>query len=104
MANTSQRVLATVAAAAALIIADGQTTTDAATTAAPSSFELPPLVPSGKTEHHPGKIIWADLVTSDFAGAKRFYGTLFGWTFTDIHTGETNYSLARHDGEAMGAS
>jgi uncharacterized protein len=102
-----RRVLATVAAAVALIIADSETTAGAAATgaagsAAVFSFELPPLVSSGKAEHHPGKIIWADLVTSNFAGAKSFYGTLFGWTFTDIHTGETNYSVALHDGEPMG--
>jgi uncharacterized protein len=74
----------------------------AATTAVAVPFELPPLVQSPKAEHHPGKIVWADLVTSDPAGAKRFYGTLFGWTFTDIHTGENNYSVALHDGAPVG--
>ncbi len=49
-------------------------------------FELPPLRAPATREHHPGKVIWADLVTPDLAGAKRFYGSLFGWTFTDIHT------------------
>jgi uncharacterized protein len=74
----------------------------AVTIAVAVPFELPPLVQSAKAEHHPGKIIWADLVTTDLPGAKRFYGALFNWTFTDIHTGETNYSLALHDGEPMG--
>ena len=65
------------------------------------AFELPPLVQSAKAEHHPGKIIWADLVTSDSATAKHFYGTLFGWTFSDIHDGAIEYSLALHDGQPV---
>jgi predicted enzyme related to lactoylglutathione lyase len=65
-------------------------------------FELPPLVQPATGEHHPGKVIWADLVTPDLAGAKRFYGSLFGWTFNDIHTGDTEYSVALRDGEPMG--
>jgi predicted enzyme related to lactoylglutathione lyase len=65
-------------------------------------FELPPLVQPATSEHHPGKVIWADLVTPDLAGAKRFYGSLFGWTFNDIHTGDAEYSVALHDGEPMG--
>jgi predicted enzyme related to lactoylglutathione lyase len=72
------------------------------TAAAAASFELPPLVQPASGEQHPGKVIWADLVTPDLAGAKRFYGGVFGWTFTDIHTGDTDYSLALLDGAAVG--
>jgi uncharacterized protein len=61
-------------------------------------FELPPLVQPATHEHHPGKVIWADLVTPDLAGAKRFYGGLFGWTFNDIRTGDLDYSVALLDG------
>lgn len=61
-------------------------------------FELPPLVQPTTREHHPGKVIWADLVTPDLAGAKRFYGGLFGWTFNDIRTGDLDYSVALLDG------
>jgi predicted enzyme related to lactoylglutathione lyase len=66
--------------------------------AAAASFELPPLVQPASAEHHPGKVIWADLVTPDLAAAKRFYGGLFGWTFNDIHTGDSEYSIALLDG------
>ena len=31
--------------------------------------------------YHPGKFIWHDLVTSDVATTKSFYGQLFSWTF-----------------------
>jgi uncharacterized protein len=98
----SKKVLVGGAVLVAAFIAAGGMPASAASSPAAINFELPPLVQSGKAEHHPGKIIWADLVTSDSAGAKKFYGTLFGWTFTDIHTGDTNYSVAVHDGEAMG--
>jgi uncharacterized protein len=65
-------------------------------------FELPPLVQPASSEHHPGKIVWADLVTPNLAAAKRFYGALFGWTFNDIHTGATDYSLALLGGAPVG--
>jgi len=72
-----------------------------AAVAAPT-FVLPPLVQPASTEHHPGKVIWADLVTPDIAGAKHFYGELFGWTFTDVHTGAVDYSVALLDGNPVG--
>ena len=69
--------------------------------AAPA-FVLPPLVQPASTEHHPGKVIWADLVTPDIAAAKHFYGELFGWTFNDVHTGASDYSVALLDGNPVG--
>jgi predicted enzyme related to lactoylglutathione lyase len=47
-------------------------------------------------------VIWVDLITPDLADAKRFYGGLFGWTFQDIHTGDTDYSVALLDGAPVG--
>jgi predicted enzyme related to lactoylglutathione lyase len=44
---------------------------------------------------HPGKLIWAELVTPDLAAAERFYGGLFGWTFHQVRTGDTNYVIAK---------
>jgi predicted enzyme related to lactoylglutathione lyase len=44
---------------------------------------------------HPGKLIWAELVTPDLVAAKRFYGGIFGWTFHDIGTGDTSYAVAK---------
>ncbi|MDI5963703.1 VOC family protein [Streptantibioticus silvisoli] len=32
----------------------------------------------------PGSLCWTELYTTDAAGAKAFYGELFGWTGTDI--------------------
>jgi uncharacterized protein len=71
-------------------------------TAAAAPFELPPLVQPASSERHAGKVIWADLITPDLAGAKRFYGSLFGWTFNDIHAGDTDYSVALLNGAPVG--
>jgi predicted enzyme related to lactoylglutathione lyase len=65
-------------------------------------FELPPLVEPANAEHHAGKPIWVDLMTPDLARAKQFYSGLFGWTFRDIHSGKTDYSLALLDGRPVG--
>ena len=73
-----------------------------ATAAVAATFVLPPLVQPASREHHEGKVIWADLVTPDVAGAKRFYGELLGWTFNDIHTGTSDYSVALLDGRPAG--
>ena len=65
-----------------------------AATAAPAPLELPPLMQPAVAEH-PGKVIWAELVTPDLAAAERFYGGLFGWTFHDMRTSHTVYAVAR---------
>ncbi|WP_426750711.1 VOC family protein [Myxococcus sp. Y35] len=49
-----------------------------------------------------GKFVWHDLVTNDPAAAKRFYGELFGWEFTDIRGGTRPYSLIRAQGRWIG--
>jgi uncharacterized protein len=63
--------------------------------------ELPPVVQPASGEYHPGKVIWTDLVTPDLAGAKRFYGGLFGWTFDDLRIGDADYAVAMLDGSPV---
>jgi len=67
-----------------------------------AAFELPALNSPASSEHHVGKVVWAELVTPDLAAAERFYGGLFGWTFQTIHSGESDYALASADGRAVG--
>jgi len=45
-------------------------------------------------ERHIGKVVWAELVTPDLAGAERFYGALFGWTFKAGSSDGHKYALA----------
>jgi len=62
-----------------------------------ASFELPPLNTPPSTEHHVGKVVWADLATPNLAAAEKFYGGLFGWTFQNIRAGKTDYAIALCD-------
>lgn len=68
--------------------------------AAAPAVQLPPLGDAHHPEHHPGKMIWADLVTPDLAAAERFYGELFGWRFAPS-VGVADYDLASIDGRAI---
>jgi len=62
--------------------------------AAAQTSALPPLVEPASTEHHTGKMIWADLATPDLARAKVFYSALFGWTYRDVRLHKTDYAVA----------
>ncbi len=67
-----------------------------------AEFELPALNSPPSAEHHPGKMIWADLVTPDLAAAERFYGGLFGWNFQSFRAGSSDYAVAMVDGSTIG--
>lgn len=54
---------------------------------------LPPLTTVSGSPRLPGKFVWADLVTDDVAGAKKFYGRMFGWTFQE----SGSYTIAAND-------
>ena len=56
--------------------------------------ELPPLTEPASKTYQRGKLVWLDLVTADLAGARRFYGTLFGWTFAELGDSRSAYTLA----------
>jgi uncharacterized protein len=62
-----------------------------------------------RTSHAPGTPSWVDLQTSDPAGAKQFYGALFGWEYDDQpvgHDADGNpafYSMALMNGKAVAA-
>lgn len=50
-----------------------------------------------------GSPCWADAMFRDLEGAKRFYGELLGWTFTESSTEHGNYTEAHADGKAVAA-
>ena len=41
----------------------------------------------------PGSVSWNELTTSDVEAAKKFYGTLFGWTFKQFPGSEMGYEV-----------
>ena len=71
------------------------------TVATAASFELPPVNSPATTEHHVGKVVWADLVTPNLDAAEKFYGGLFGWTFQAIRAGDSDYVVAQLAGHPV---
>ena len=51
-----------------------------------------------------GAPIWIDLSTSDTEGAKKFYGELFGWQFTDTGEDFGHYQMITKDGQSVGGA
>lgn len=49
-----------------------------------------------------GSPTWIDLSTSTIDGAKKFYGDLFGWTFTDLGEEFGHYHYILRDGAPVG--
>lgn len=56
------------------------------------------------TRYPDGTFCWVDLGTTDPAGARRFYGGLFGWEFVDTPSPDgAIYTLCRLDGRDVTA-
>src|SRR3712207_9590507 len=56
-----------------------------------------------RQSYEPGTFCWIDLATTDPAGAKAFYGELFGWKGEDMPAGEAGtYTMLRLDGDDIG--
>src|SRR5688500_16253497 len=54
--------------------------------------------------HAPGTFSWIELGTSDPAGAKKFYQSIFGWTAMDVPMGpEFVYTILQLEGQDVGA-
>jgi hypothetical protein len=50
-----------------------------------------------------GKFVWHDLITDNAAGARRFYGGLFGWSFeATAHPNGGDYTLIRNGDRFLG--
>jgi uncharacterized protein len=56
-----------------------------------------------RTSHAPGTFSWVDLATTDAAGAKEFYGELFGWEAEDMPGEGGTYTMFRVDGKDVAA-
>jgi predicted enzyme related to lactoylglutathione lyase len=57
---------------------------------------------AGMTQkYEDGAPIWVDLGTTDVAGAARYYGDLFGWTFEDLGPEAGGYGFFRRDGKMV---
>jgi uncharacterized protein len=60
-----------------------------------------------RTSYDPGTFSWIELSTTDTAGAKEFYGGLFGWEADDTpipqDAGGGVYTILKLDGESVAA-
>jgi len=64
----------------ALCCAIGLLAVAAATAAAPETY-WPPITDPPTKEKHPGRWVWAELLTRDVGAAAEFYGKVFDWKF-----------------------
>lgn len=52
------------------------------------------------SSYSPGTFCWIDLTTTDGAGAKKFYGQLFGWSMVDTPIGpDMVYTMGQIEGK-----
>ena len=72
------------------------------TNCSPDYPKVPPISASPSGESHPGKFIWYDLMSTDVAAVKEFYGQLFGWEFDNGGDVNTAYTVIKHDGKSIG--
>lgn len=63
-----------------------------------STIHSPPIVENDTGIHHLGKFVWHDLLTSDVAATKTFYGQLFNWVFEQ----HDRYTLISVDNKHIG--
>jgi uncharacterized protein len=70
---------------------------------APSAHaaKFPPLNDPPSTERLPGKLVWADLFTTDPDGATKFYTGLLGWTAAPIEQKGKGYIIFSNDGKPV---
>jgi predicted enzyme related to lactoylglutathione lyase len=63
---------------------------------------VPPVTAPPTNTHLTGQFVWYDLITSDVAGAKKFYGGLFGWEFEAAGKDAAEYTIIKADGTPIG--
>jgi predicted enzyme related to lactoylglutathione lyase len=81
-------VVALVAMSAALLVSVAASPRSAPASATPSA--------------QPGEFVWRDLVTSDPAGSRAFYGALLGWTFENSAGVDPGYQVIKQNGVPIG--
>jgi len=57
--------------------------------------ELPVIAEPATDVSTPGRWVWKELFTDDVAGARSFYGKVFGWEFEQLGHGKDAYTLIR---------
>ncbi len=81
-----------------LAVTAGMVTTFAS--AAPP--QLPAINQPATNRQLTGKLNWFDLLTDNVEGAKQFYGSVFGWKFTDLPDPQRRYTVISVGNERIG--
>jgi predicted enzyme related to lactoylglutathione lyase len=63
---------------------------------------VPPVTTPPTNTFLTGQFVWYDLITSDMAGAKKFYGGLFGWEFEAAGKDAEEYTIIKSDDTPIG--
>ena len=63
--------------------------------------KFPALNTPASTEHLTGKLVWADLFTTNPDEATRFYTSLFGWTAASLDQKGKGYTVFTNDGHPV---
>lgn len=91
MHTTFHSKLATAVALAAMVAAGS----------ASGAATFPALNDPTSVEAHPGKIVWAELFTSDSAAATKFYSGVFSWTVTTLDQHGVAYTVFSNAGHPV---
>ncbi len=62
---------------------------------------FPSLNTPATTEHHAGKLVWADLFTANPEEATKFYCGLLGWTATTLDQKGKSYTVFSNEGRPV---
>lgn len=68
---------------------------------AADAAKFPPLNAPATTEHLPGKLVWADLFTTNPEGATTFYCRLLGWTAAPLEQKGKGYTVFSNNGRPV---
>ena len=63
--------------------------------------KFPPLNNPATTEHLPGKLVWADLFTTNPEAATTFYCGLLGWTAAPLEQKGKGYTVFSNNGKPV---
>jgi len=69
----------------------------------PARPVAPPITDDAAPEVLAGKVVWHDLLTHDPEGARKFYGTLFGWGFKGSEEAPGRYWDITREGQVIGS-
>jgi hypothetical protein len=68
---------------------------------AAQAAKFPPLNSPASSDRIPGKLVWADLFTTDPDAATKFYAGLLGWTAAPVEQKGRSYIIFSNDGRPV---